>query len=65
MKAPIISKEKVQLNFSDEIEEFSFKVGIAVCSLIGIWAASCLIAALVKFGPTEVVKGYITAVTGV
>ena len=33
--------------------------------VVGIWAATCFIAALASNGPAAIVKGFITAVTGV
>ncbi len=64
MKSQIITKEKIQVDIADEVMRFTVKVGAALGALIGIWAVSCLVAALVNVGPLQVVKGYITAITG-
>jgi predicted MarR family transcription regulator len=64
MKSPIITREKIQIDVSDEVMEFTFKLGTALSALIGIWAVSCLVAGLISLGPLQMVKGYITAITG-
>ncbi len=64
MKAPIITNEKIETNVTDEVMTLGFKLGIALCSVIGIWAFSCLLAGLIKFGAANMVNGYITAITG-
>jgi len=64
METPIISNEKVQVDLTDEILGFSRKAGSVVCALIGVWAVSCLLAGIIRFGVVEMVQGYLTAVTG-
>lgn len=65
MKSPTIIKEKVDVNLAEEVMQFGLKAGAVVAGLIGIWALSCLTAALLQVGPLEMMKGYITAITGV
>ncbi len=64
MKNPIITKNKVQVDISDETTKFVFKLGAAACVLIGVWAFTCLIAGVVSVGPLQRARGYITAITG-
>ena len=64
MKSPIITKERVDVDISSEVMAFGLKVGVAGCAMIGIWAVCCLLAALVSSGPVQMVRGYITAITG-
>lgn len=64
MESPIITREKVDVEISTEIMAFGFKVGAASCGLIGLWAACCLVAALISSGPIQMARGYITAITG-
>jgi len=64
MNSPIITKEKIQVNFVDEAIHFSLKAGTVICALIGIWAVSCLVAGLTQVGPVQMVRDYITALTG-
>jgi len=35
-----------------------------LCALIGIWGVTCIVAALTNVGPLKMVRGYITAITG-
>ncbi len=37
---------------------------LAIAALIGLWAAACLISALIKRGPLGLLKDYFRAVTG-
>ncbi len=40
--------------------------GMAIVSaLVGIWAAACLVSAFVLSGPGEMIRGFISAVSGV
>ncbi len=64
MKSPIITRENIRVDFSDEVMRFTLKVGTALGALIGIWAVSCLVAGLTSVGPIQMVRGYITAITG-
>ncbi len=64
MKSPIITREKIQVDITDEVMGFAFKLGTVLSTLIGIWAVSCLVAGVINAGPLQLVKGYLTAITG-
>jgi len=64
MNSPIITKEKVQTNLADEVMSFTLKAGSILCALIGVWGISCIVSAMTNAGPLNMVKGYITAITG-
>jgi len=64
MNAPIITKDKIQIDIADEVMRFTLKAGGVVCAAIGIWGLTCLVAALTNVGAVEVIQGYITAITG-
>ncbi len=64
MKSPIITREKIQVNIAEEITSFAYKAGTILGAVVGVWAISCLVSALIRIGPVELVKGYITAITG-
>ncbi len=64
MNAPIITHDKINVDIADEVASFTLKAGIAVCALVGTWAVTCLLAALIHVGPVAMVKGYISAITG-
>jgi len=65
MKSPTISKEKVQVDINEEVMGFAFTLGVVFCALIGLWAMVCVVAGLISFGPLQMLRGYITAVTGI
>lgn len=64
MKSPIITRERITVDVTDETMKFALKVGKVVSGLIGIWAVSCLASAIINIGPLQMIKGYITAITG-
>ncbi len=64
MNAPIITKDKIQIDIADEVMRFTLKAGAVVCAAIGIWGLTCLVSALTNVGAVEVIQGYITAITG-
>lgn len=64
MKSPIITKEKLNVDIADETMSFMTKVVGVLSALIGVWGCSCLLAGLMSAGPTKLVQGYISAITG-
>lgn len=64
MNAPIITKDKIQIDIANEIMSFTLKAGAVVCAAIGIWGLTCLVAALTNVGAVKVIQGYFTAITG-
>ena len=64
MKIPIITRETIQVDVTDEVIGFAYKLGTVLSALIGIWAVSCLVAGVISVGPLQLVRGYIIAVTG-
>lgn len=64
MKSSIITKEKIHVDIADEVMGFAFSLGKVFCALIGAWAVACLVAGLISFGPLQMLRGYITAITG-
>ena len=64
MKSPIITKNDVKVDISDETAKFMLKIGSAFCALVGIWAISCLAAGSASAGPMQMIRGFITTITG-
>lgn len=64
MKTPIILKEKIHVDITEEVMSFCAKVGAAAGLLIGVWALTSFMAGLASVGPLGMVRGYITAFTG-
>jgi len=57
-----ITNTKVDAGY--ETSKFTLGVGMIMAALVGIWGAACLVNALVSNGPVNLVKSYLTAVTG-
>ncbi|MFT5702347.1 MAG: hypothetical protein ACI8ZB_005266 [Desulforhopalus sp.] len=64
MKSSIITKENITTDTTDEILVLGLRTGAVICALVGTWALCALVAALVNAGPLAVLRGYITAITG-
>ena len=64
MKSSIITKENIKIDAADEILVLGLRTGAVICALIGTWALCTLVAALVNTGPVTMLRGYITAITG-
>lgn len=64
MKTPIILKDNVNVDITEEVMSFFAKVGAVVGALIGFWALTSLVTALMSVGLLAMARGYITAITG-
>jgi len=65
MKSSIITKENISIDTTDEILNLGLRTGVVVCALIGAWALCSIVAAVVNVGPLAMLRGYITAITGI
>ncbi|TKB08341.1 hypothetical protein [Desulforhopalus sp. IMCC35007] len=65
MKSSIITKEKVHIDTTDEIMILGLRTGAVICALIGVWALCSLAAAVIQTGPLAMLRGYLTAITGI
>lgn len=64
MKTPTITNENTTVDVTEEVMSFSLKVGAVLSALVGIWGVTCLLAGLINAGPLGMLKGYLSAVTG-
>jgi hypothetical protein len=64
MNSQILQQEKIAVDTTSEVSSFIARVGSAAGILIGVWAVTALVAALVQVGPLTMLRGYITAITG-
>jgi len=64
MNARIETRKKVQTDVGYETGKFAYGVGLTAAALIGLWGAACLIGGLSDAGLVGLVKGYISAITG-
>ncbi len=64
MRATTNTKSEVRTDIGYEVSRFSLGVGIAMASLVGLWGFACMIGGLATNGTGELLKGFLTAVTG-
>lgn len=64
MKTIVTSNNRTETDLQHEVSGFLFTVVSASALIIGIWGAACLVAGLVSGGFMSLVKGYVTALTG-
>ncbi len=65
MKTLLKTGNQTRTDLNHEVSQFIFTIVSATALLIGIWGAACLIGGLVSNGFFSMVRGYITAITGV
>ena len=64
MRATATAKTETRTDVGYEVSRFTLGVGIAMASLIGIWGFACMIGGLATSGTGELLRGFLTAVTG-
>lgn len=64
MKTILETVKRTETTFEHEISTVLFTVVSASALLVGIWAAACLIGAVLNHGLLKLLRGYLTAVTG-
>lgn len=47
-----------------ETSKFALGVGLSAAAMLGVWGLVSLVSALLMNGPANLVKSYLTAVTG-
>ena len=65
MTAHTITRKEVKEDVGHEASKFGLNVGLAMAAMIGIWGAACLIGGLTGNGFGGMLRGYLTAITGV
>ncbi len=64
MRATATVKTETKTDIGYEVSRFTLGVGIAMTALIGIWGFACMIGGLATNGTGDLVRGFLTAVTG-
>lgn len=62
MRTNTLTNKETKIDTGYETSKFVMATGFTMAALIGIWACACMISGLVNGG---LVKGFITAMTGV
>lgn len=64
MRTTTLTNKETKIDTGYEASKFALATGFTMAALVGIWACACIISGLVSGGMGEVVKGFISAVTG-
>jgi hypothetical protein len=64
MTAQATTKTTAKVNVAQETGQYAVKAIGLLSALIGIWGTACLIGGLADSGATGLVKGFVTALTG-
>lgn len=65
MTTQVIKKIESRTDVAQETSRFSVGVIMTMAAIIGIWAVSCLIGGLASGGFSGLIKGFVTAITGI
>ncbi len=65
MKTLLKTTNRTRTDLNHEVSQFIFTIVSASALLIGLWGAACLISGLVSNGFFSMVRGYISAITGI
>jgi hypothetical protein len=65
MKTILQTRRQTKTELDQEIFQFMFSVILVSAVLIGIWGVACLLGGIIANGIVPMVKGYVTAITGV
>jgi len=64
MKTNTFTSTESTINSGYETSKFALAAAFIMAALVGVWASACMVSGLVNGGFGELVKGFITAVSG-
>jgi hypothetical protein len=64
MNTNINTANRTQVDAAYETSKFALGAGLFMAALVGLWGVASLVSALASNGPLNLVKSYLTAVTG-
>ena len=64
MNANAITRTDTKTDAGYEAAKFATSVGMGMAALIGLWGLACLIGGLATNGVGGMLRGYLTAITG-
>jgi len=64
MTANTTARTEAKVDFAQETGQYAVKAIGVLSALIGAWGMSCLIGGLASCGAIDLVKGYVSALTG-
>jgi hypothetical protein len=65
MTAKVINRVESEIDVGQETAKFTLNAFGVVSVLIGIWGTACLIGGLASSGAGGLLRGYISALTGI
>jgi len=60
----VTTRTETRIDAGYETSRFALNAGMGMAALIGIWGMACLIGGLATNGTGELLRGFVTAVTG-
>ena len=64
MRTILDTKSKTETELEREVSGFIFSIVSGAALLIGVWGTACLVSGLMSEGFANMVKSYVTAITG-
>ena len=64
MAANTITRTETKTDVGYEASRFALSVGMGMAALIGLWGVACLIGGLATNGVGGMLRGYLSALTG-
>ncbi len=64
MRATSTAKTETRTDVGYEVSRFTLGVGMALAALIGMWGFACMIGGLATCGGGQLLRGFLTAITG-
>lgn len=64
MTANTTARTEAKVDFALETGHYTVKAIGVLSALIGVWGMACLIGGLANCGAVELLKGYVSALTG-
>jgi len=65
MSANTKTRTETKIDAGYEASRFALNIGMGMAALIGLWGLACMIGGLVNSGAGGMLRGYVTAVTGI
>ena len=65
MMTNTITGTEVKVDLGYEVSRFALKCSLGMSALVGIWGVTCLVGGLSILGVNGLLRGFLTAMTGV
>jgi hypothetical protein len=58
------TNKETEVDAGLETSKFALAVGMTMAGLVGLWGCACMVSGLINGGLGNLVKGFMTAITG-